>query len=142
LRDAFPQNQVENLLANRFIHGNRITNFKPTKSVPKKTKIVQDENKGATANGASVTAARVDRSSPRRRSTGAKKSVGAAKKKPAKTKAVKSSRAVPAIELSDEEIRIRAYFIAERRNRLELSGDSNTDWLEAKRQLLSEVGPR
>jgi len=49
---------------------------------------------------------------------------------------------VPAIEPSDEEIRIRAYFVSERRQRLNLTGDANTDWLEAKRQLLSEIGPR
>ncbi len=36
---------------------------------------------------------------------------------------------------SDEEIRIRAYFISERRMRLALTGDSATDWLEARRQL-------
>jgi hypothetical protein len=37
---------------------------------------------------------------------------------------------------------MRAYFISERRHRLGLPGDSNSDWLEAKRQLLSEHGPR
>jgi hypothetical protein len=45
----------------------------------------------------------------------------------------------PPRELSDAEIRMRAYFISERRHRLGLPGDSNSDWLEAKRQLLSEV---
>ncbi|HXM74640.1 MAG TPA: DUF2934 domain-containing protein [Chthoniobacterales bacterium] len=44
--------------------------------------------------------------------------------------------------MTDEEIQLRAYFISERRHRLGLVGDSNSDWLEAKRQLLSEVGPR
>ena len=48
---------------------------------------------------------------------------------------------MPIIEPSDEEIRLRAYFIAERRARLALAGDSNTDWLDAKRQLLSELSP-
>ena len=43
---------------------------------------------------------------------------------------------------SDEEIRIRAYFISERRRRFALPGDADSDWLEAKRQLLSETGPR
>ena len=45
-------------------------------------------------------------------------------------------------EPTDEEIRLRAYFISERRNRLDLRGDASSDWLEAKRQLLSELGPR
>ena len=42
----------------------------------------------------------------------------------------------------DEQIRIRAYFISERRRRFALPGDADSDWLEAKRQLLSESGPR
>ena len=43
---------------------------------------------------------------------------------------------------SDEEIRLRAYFISERRRRFALPGDADSDWLEAKRQLVSETGPR
>jgi len=43
---------------------------------------------------------------------------------------------------TDEQIQTRAYFISERRRRLDLPGDANSDWLEAKRQLLSEIGPR
>ena len=42
----------------------------------------------------------------------------------------------------DEQIRIRAYFISERRRRFALPGDADSDWLEAKRQLLFESGPR
>jgi hypothetical protein len=45
-------------------------------------------------------------------------------------------------EPSDEQIRLRAYFISERRRRFALPGDTESDWLEAKRQLLSESGPR
>jgi hypothetical protein len=101
-------------------------------SVPKKSKTGQ----GAASNGSSDL-------KRKRRSTSAAKSTGAAKKKPAaKVKAVKSSKPVPAIEPTDNEIRLRAYFIAERRSRLALPGDSNTDWLEARRQLLSELSPR
>jgi hypothetical protein len=43
-------------------------------------------------------------------------------------------------EPSDEEIRMRAYFIAERRLQLSLQGDSAHDWIEAKRQLIEEAG--
>ena len=100
--------------------------------MPKKSKTGQ----GAATNGSSDL-------KRKRRSTSAAKSTVAAKKKPAaKAKAVKSPKPVPAIEPSDEEIRLRAYFIAERRARLALPGDSDTDWLEAKRQLLSEFSPR
>ena len=47
-----------------------------------------------------------------------------------------------AVELSDEEIRTRAYFISERRRRFALPGDADSDWLEARRQLLSETERR
>ena len=41
--------------------------------------------------------------------------------------------------VSDEAIRMRAYFISEERKRQALPGDANSDWVEARRQLLSEV---
>ena len=41
--------------------------------------------------------------------------------------------------VTDEAIRIRAYFLAEERERLALPGDANSDWIEARRQLLAEV---
>jgi hypothetical protein len=43
------------------------------------------------------------------------------------------------IDPSDEQIQMRAYFISERRRRFDLPGDANTDWLEARRQLLVET---
>src|SRR2546429_470876 len=43
-------------------------------------------------------------------------------------------------EPSDEEIRLRAYFISEHRRRFALPGDADSDWREAKRQLLCESG--
>jgi hypothetical protein len=42
-------------------------------------------------------------------------------------------------EPSDDQIRLRAYFISERRRRFALPGDAESDWLEAIRQLLSEA---
>lgn len=47
-----------------------------------------------------------------------------------------------ATEASDDAIRLRAYFISERRRRFALPGDAESDWLEAKRQLHFEAGPR
>jgi hypothetical protein len=96
-----------------------------------------EENEGSASNGS-----KIDKKSAARRSTSAKKSAAAGKKKPSAKAKAKSSKPVPTIEPSDEEIRIRAYFVSERRQRLALPGDANTDWLEAKRQLLSEIGPR
>src|SRR6266513_1026682 len=43
-------------------------------------------------------------------------------------------------EPSDEEIRLRAYFISEHRRRFALPGDAGSDWREAKQQLISESG--
>lgn len=65
------------------------------------------------------------------------------KKKPAraiKTVAPKKASSSASInEPSDEEIRVRAYFIAERRIQLSLQGDSDHDWIEARRQLVEEA---
>jgi hypothetical protein len=65
------------------------------------------------------------------------------KKKPAAPKktSVKqpaSTGSETALEPTDEQIRLRAYFLAERRHRLSLPGDSNHDWIEARRQLIEE----
>jgi hypothetical protein len=43
-------------------------------------------------------------------------------------------------EPSDQEIRLRAYFLSEGRHKFALSGDAESDWHEAKRQLLCESG--
>jgi hypothetical protein len=59
--------------------------------------------------------------------------------KPAASKKATSSASVR--EPSDEEIRLRAYFIAERRIQLSLAGDSAHDWIEARRQLIEEADP-
>ncbi len=69
----------------------------------------------------------------------------APKKKTARAVKPAASKKVPppasTYEPSDEEIRIRAYFIAERRMQLSLAGDSAHDWVEARRQLIEEPGP-
>ncbi len=58
--------------------------------------------------------------------------------KPRKPSARK--KATPAeIAIADDDIRLRAYFIAERRAQSGLAGDSASDWLEARRQLLEEA---
>ena len=57
--------------------------------------------------------------------------------KPTAPKKASSSASIH--EPSDEEIRIRAYFIAERRIELSLQGDSAHDWIEARRQLIEEA---
>lgn len=44
------------------------------------------------------------------------------------------------MEPTDEEIRIRAYFIAERRTQMSLGGDPNNDWIQAREELIAEFG--
>jgi hypothetical protein len=59
---------------------------------------------------------------------------------PRKTVSRKKSalqKAAPGI--SDEAIRTRAYFIAEHRKHMSLPGSADSDWLEARRQLLAEL---
>ena len=43
-------------------------------------------------------------------------------------------------EITDEAIRVRAYFISQERMRLAIPGDPKSDWIEARRQLLAEIG--
>lgn len=52
----------------------------------------------------------------------------------------KSSPQKATPHVSEEAIRTRAYFIAEQRERMSLPGDADSDWLEARRQLLAELG--
>jgi hypothetical protein len=63
---------------------------------------------------------------------------------PAKTKAAPRTSKAPAARAkkpaySQEDIALRAYFIAERRQAAGLPGDSHQDWIEAERQLASEA---
>jgi hypothetical protein len=86
--------------------------------------------------------ARVGKSKAVARSTSAKGKKFATRKKNdiKKTESVSSTPA--GFDPTDEQIQTRAYFISERRRRFDLPGDANSDWLEAKRQLLSEIRPR
>ncbi len=106
-------------------------------SVPKKNKIIQKKNEApAEADGSSSKVKPSRASSPRRRATGRKQPT---------TSEAKISITPKAEELSeplDDAIRLRAYFISERRRRFALPGDADSDWLEAKRQLLFEAGRR
>lgn len=78
----------------------------------------------------------------------ARKSATAAKKASSKTAAKKKTATAPAKKRSsstgkknqpsDADIRLRAYFIAERRVQNALQGDPAEDWIEARKQLLEE----
>ena len=108
--------------------------------MPKKTKIVQSKNQASPA-GKAVKGRRARRSA----ATDKKSGLSATKGVAAQTAQISTSPKAGAPtfrEPSDDAIRMRAYFISERRRRFALPGDADSDWLEAKRQLLSETGPR
>jgi hypothetical protein len=110
--------------------------------VPKKKKIVQDKNETPLETSASskVKVAKASRTrritaSRKPREPGARKSVAMAK-----GSMPREAAGIP--DPSDEAVRLRAYFISERRRRFALPGDAESDWLEARRQLLSETDRR
>jgi Protein of unknown function (DUF2934) len=109
--------------------------------VPKKKKIVQDKNEMPPGIGGSfkVKAGKGNRT---RRATAGRKPRKTSARGPAIAKASMPLDATAIAHPSDEAIRLRAYFISERRQRFALPGDAESDWLEAKRQLLSEVDRR
>lgn len=131
---------VQKLLANTPGIDNPINHSKKESTVPRKTKNTVKQTRDETAatvvsdaNGAAEKPAR--RAPVKAKKSGTKKNTKRASSK-------KGSATLSSGQPTDEEIRIRAYFIAERRHRLALPGDADSDWLEAKRQLLSEIGPR
>ncbi len=105
-------------------------------AVPKRTKSASS-NTPATVDITSSGGAKTEKVKPRRVS--AKKDVPTKK---ASRKAKSADAVARMLQPTDEEIRTRAYFISERRRRFGLPGDANSDWVEAKRQLLSESGRR
>jgi hypothetical protein len=124
----------------------RIEIINTNKFVPKKNKIVQGKNQAPPEAGGSPAGMKIRKTPPARRTSTTRKTAGPAPKKTATARTGNVSTMPPEAGtmagLSDEQIRIRAYFISERRRRFALPGDADSDWLEAKRQLLSETGPR
>jgi hypothetical protein len=134
----------EKPLANRPMHSKRIGIINTNQSVSKKNKIVQNKNQAAAEIGGSLPEVKRKMSRARRPATSGKSTTPPRKKSaPAQKTGVKMPpEAGTTTGPSDEEIRLRAYFISERRRRFALLGDADSDWLEARRQLLSEIGPR
>lgn len=119
--------------------------------VPKKSKT--EETNAATPAVEPVTSTVAARPAAAPKTRGAKKAAAskksggskAAAKKSAARKSSKKSASKPnvsaqrgASEPSDEEIRIRAYFIAERRVQLSADGDPANDWIQAREELIAE----
>jgi hypothetical protein len=119
----------------------------PIKSVPKKKNITAEAETAGGAPpepGGLPAEIKVKKTPAAHRTSTAKKRAAAPGKTAtaAKTKASMPPESGQGAELADETIRLRAYFISERRRRFGLPGDTDSDWLEAKRQLLSETDRR
>jgi len=86
-------------------------------------------------------AGKVTRAKARAKSTSSKSRKSPASKKVTTEKRASSARPFgkAVFNPTDDQISMRAYFISERRRRFDLPGDANSDWLEAKRQLLTET---
>ena len=113
--------------------------------MPKKSKIVQTKTGGGPPEAGGSSSEMKIKKTPLRGASTSRKRSGAAREKIATAGKGKASMPPEAGQTTaplNEQIRIRAYFISERRRRFALPGDADSDWLEAKRQLLSESGPR
>lgn len=105
------------------------------KTTPRKGENPASENGTPATTAAPAETARSARAAgPKRSKPPTKKSARAASGQGARVPQASAN------EPSDEAIRLRAYFIAERRIQLSLPGDAAHDWIEARRQLLEE-GP-
>ncbi|PYJ89686.1 MAG: hypothetical protein DME71_08940 [Verrucomicrobia bacterium] len=117
----------------------RIESINTNQPVPKKTKIVQSKNQAPAEAGGSPAGMKIRKTPAARRTSTTRKT----KSPVARTEKVSMpAEAGKMAHPSDDAIRLRAYFISERRRRFALPGDAESDWLEAKRQLLFETGPR
>jgi hypothetical protein len=129
-------------LANYPINDKRKLN-NPYRSVPKKTKTAQDKNQPSAESGGPSISKKTGKRRSGPRATAAKKPRATGTKdlanRTTQISALPSAGPSTSAEPSEEVIRLRAYFISERRRRFALPGDAESDWLEAKRQLLSEA---
>jgi Protein of unknown function (DUF2934). len=113
--------------------------------VPKKKKTAEDKNQFSPESGATVATKKTGKRQTPRRATTAKEPRTPSGTRDATGRAAHIS-ASPQPDVapvtsapSEHAVRLRAYFISERRRRFALPGDAESDWLEAKRQLLAEA---
>jgi hypothetical protein len=113
--------------------------------VPKKKKTDEDINQPSPESDAPAATKKTGKRQTPRRATTAKKPRKPSGIKGASERTARISVSPPADatpmpeEPSEDAVRLRAYFISERRRRFALPGDNESDWLEAKRQLLAEA---
>src|SRR6266581_4512579 len=101
----------------------RIESINTNQSVPKKTKIVQSKNQAPAEAGGSPAGMKIRKTPAARRKSTTRKTFGSAGKKSPIAQTEKVSMPPEAGQgghASDEAIRLRAYFISERRRRFGL----------------------
>jgi hypothetical protein len=114
------------------IRSENITDKTPVPRKPK-TSVEMKPAEAATAASNGKASAPAAKKKSRGATAPTKKKKAAHPKKPSAKAAAKAP-----VEPTDDQIRLRAYFLAERRHKLSLPGDSNHDWIEARRQLIEE----
>jgi DsbC/DsbD-like thiol-disulfide interchange protein len=110
--------------------------------VPKKKKKAEDINQLSPESEAPTATKKAAKRQTPRRATAAKKppKPRETSEQTAHISAAPQADMTPVSgEPSEDAVRLRAYFISERRRRFALPGDTESDWLEAKRQLLAEA---
>lgn len=112
--------------------------------MPKKTKTAEIKNQSSSESGGPAPTKKAYKRQSGRRATIAKKPRKETTKETiagttAQISAFPQPKPATSGDLSEETIRLRAYFISERRRRFALPGDAESDWLEAKRQLVGET---
>jgi len=110
--------------------------------VPKKKKKAEDINQLSPESEAPTATKKAAKRQTPRRATAAKKppKPRETREQSAHISATPEADMTPASgEPSEDAVRLRAYFISERRRRFALRGDTESDWLEAKRQLLVDA---
>lgn len=110
-----------------------------TDAAPDDTAANGEQSSGSATTSAGSAAKKSAKTTRKRTSTQARKTEPGARPK----KAAVKKKAKPAeFTIPDEDIRLRAYFIAQHRALSGLNGDSASDWLEARRQLFEEASRR
>jgi hypothetical protein len=110
--------------------------------VPKKKKTAEDINQPSPESDAPAATKKTGKRQTPRRATMAKepRKTTDTSERTAHISASPQADVTPMSgEPSEDAVRLRAYFISERRRRFALPGDAESDWLEAKRQLLAEA---
>jgi hypothetical protein len=119
-----------------------LKSFNRSTLVPKKKKIAEDVNQRSPESDRPIATKKSGKRPMPRRPNAPKKprQQEEISVRPAHISRAPEADVTPASgEPSEDAVRLRAYFISERRRRFALPGDTESDWLEAKRQLLAEA---